>query len=403
MATLPELGVVFLLFDVGLHFSFARVRERAADILGFGPIQVLLGTLFMAVRGSAYGLGLGPALLVGLTLSLSSTAVVARLVAERHQQNCPVGVTATTILVFQDIAAIALLIVVSTLGHGGNLFPAIGIAFFKAVPAISVALFLSRIVVEPLLTAVVRAERRNIHRNSPNDSALRRVGDSLYRIVAFAWRLSRRHDPVGDSLSRGAAIRSHAVPRIVAGFLRVLDQSGFYPIIGGAPFSVHPASLVAANHGNRLQCGHACAGDGTQPIAAQELRCEVSFDTSSLADGPHKLTICAQNEHGHEGVKEISFVVHNGPGIGVSGLHPHAICRGEVRFTVDAFSVDDPFDPRRAEARSSIPVWIWVMTLFVIAWAVWYAARMWDVPAKFAHSPTYSSQALSDQKPAPQK
>jgi hypothetical protein len=110
--------------------------------------------------------------------------------------------------------------------------------------------------------------------------------------------------------------------------------------------------------------------DGTQPIADQELRSEVSLDTSALADGPHKLTIRALSESGHEGVKEIPFVVHNGPGIVVSGLHPHSIRRGEVRFTVDAFSVEDPFDPRRAEARSSIPVWVWVMTLFVIAWAV---------------------------------
>lgn len=143
--------------------------------------------------------------------------------------------------------------------------------------------------------------------------------------------------------------------------------------------------------------------DGTQPIADQELRSEVSLDTSALADGPHKLTIRALSESGHEGVKEIPFVVHNGPGIVVSGLHPHSIRRGEVRFTVDAFSVDDPFDPRRAEARSSIPVWVWVMTLFVIAWAVWYAARMWDVPAEFSHSPTYSSQSLSDHQAPPKK
>ena len=88
-------------------------------------------------------------------------------------------------------------------------------------------------------------------------------------------------------------------------------------------------------------------------------------------------------------------MVHNGPGIVVSGLRPHSIRRGKVRFTVDAFSADDPFDPRRAEARSSIPVWVWVMSLFVVAWAVWYAARMWDVPAEFAHSPTYSSQNSS--------
>ena len=132
------------------------------------------------------------------------------------------------------------------------------------------------------------------------------------------------------------------------------------------------------------------------PIVDQELPTDVSLDTTSLADGPHRLTILARGESGHEGFKEIPFVVHNGPGIVVSGLRPHSIRHGEVRFKVDAFSADDPFDPRRAEARSSIPVWVWVMSLFVVAWAVWYAARMWDVPAEFAHSPTFSSQSLPD-------
>ena len=90
-----------------------------------------------------------------------------------------------------------------------------------------------------------------------------------------------------------------------------------------------------------------------RPIADQELPTEVSLDTTDLADGPHRLTILAQGESGREGIEEIPFVVHNGPGIIISGLRPHSIRRGKVRFTIDAFSADDPFDPRRAEARSS--------------------------------------------------
>jgi hypothetical protein len=39
---------------------------------------------------------------------------------------------------------------------------------------------------------------------------------------------------------------------------------------------------------------------------------------------------------------------------------------------------------------------IWVISLFIVAWAVWYAARMWDVPAPYAHSPTYSREATSE-------
>jgi hypothetical protein len=137
--------------------------------------------------------------------------------------------------------------------------------------------------------------------------------------------------------------------------------------------------------------------DNSQPLIDRELPIDIALDTLSLIDGEHRLVVRAEGENGREGVEEIPFVVRNGPGIIVSGLRPNSVRSGTVRLTVDAFSTDDPFDPRRAEARSSIPVWVWVMSLFIVAWAVWYAARMWDVPASYAHSPTYSHETT----PAP--
>jgi hypothetical protein len=128
----------------------------------------------------------------------------------------------------------------------------------------------------------------------------------------------------------------------------------------------------------------------TQPIINATLPAHIMLDTRSLEDGPHTLTIRAQDESGSVGVQSIPFQVSNGPGIVISGLRPQSIQRGNMRFNVDAFSFADPFEPHRAEARMSIPVWVWVMILFVSAWAVWYAARMWDVPAEFAKTPTYS-------------
>jgi len=142
--------------------------------------------------------------------------------------------------------------------------------------------------------------------------------------------------------------------------------------------------------------------DETQPIADQDLPAEISLDTTKLADGPHRLTVFARGENGREGVEHVPFVVNNGPGIVISGLRPNTARRGNIRFMVDAFSTDDPFDPRRAEARSSIPAWVWVLSLFVVAWAVWYSARMWDVPAEFAQSPTYSSQSVPNGSGSPQ-
>ena len=163
VAILAELGVVFLLFDIGLHFSLTHVREQARDIFGFGPVQVVLGTV--GLGGLALIAGLEPvsALLVGATLALSSTAVVARIIAERHQQNCPVGLTATAILVFQDVAAIFLLIVAGALQNGGaSVLPAAGLALVKAAAAFGVAVLLARIMVCPLFDLIARARNEEL-------------------------------------------------------------------------------------------------------------------------------------------------------------------------------------------------------------------------------------------------
>ncbi len=162
VTTLAQLGVVFLLFDVGLHFSFKRMREQAKTIFGFGPLQVLLCTLGLGGLTMLFGLPAGPAFLVGATLALSSTAVVARLIAERHQQNCPVGLTATTILIFQDIAAIFILIVATTLGTGQAMLPAIALALIKAAGAFAAARLLAHVVVRPLFDIIVRSRNEEV-------------------------------------------------------------------------------------------------------------------------------------------------------------------------------------------------------------------------------------------------
>lgn len=132
--------------------------------------------------------------------------------------------------------------------------------------------------------------------------------------------------------------------------------------------------------------------DGSDhPMIDELLPANVRIDTLDLDDGPHRLIVRAHDETGREGYEEIPFSVHNGPGIVVSGLKRSSTRRGEIRFSVDAFSADDPFDPRRAEARSHIPTWVWVMSLFIVAWAVWYGATMWQVPVEFAHTPTYAT------------
>ena len=88
---LAELGVVFLLFDIGLHFSLQSIWDARRDILGLGPLQIVLCGLAFGAIATALGYGAPYAIILGGTLALSSTAVVVQTLAERGQQNCPVG------------------------------------------------------------------------------------------------------------------------------------------------------------------------------------------------------------------------------------------------------------------------------------------------------------------------
>lgn len=128
-----------------------------------------------------------------------------------------------------------------------------------------------------------------------------------------------------------------------------------------------------------------------QPFIEEDLPTSVKLDTSTLADGPHRLTVRATDRTGKVSVHEVPFRVRNGPGVTVTGLVPNAVRHGVIEFGVNAFSAEEPFEPLRAESHSSIPVWVWVMTLAIVAWAAWYGASMWKVPSKYATTPTYST------------
>lgn len=152
---LADLGVVFLLFDIGLHFSVAHVRREAADIFGFGPLQVGASTILIGAVAWMLGLNAVAALVIATTLALSSTAIVAGVIADRRQQNCPVALTATAILIFQDVAAIFLLILTTTLESGGAT-PILIAALVKTVIAVAITMLAARILVRPIFAILSR-------------------------------------------------------------------------------------------------------------------------------------------------------------------------------------------------------------------------------------------------------
>jgi monovalent cation:proton antiporter-2 (CPA2) family protein len=115
-----EFGVVLLLFIIGLELKPSRLWVMRKHVFGSGGLQVGLSTVLFAVIGSAFGLSMQTALLVGFTLSLSSTAFVLQILAERNQLNTEFGRLSFAVLLFQDIATIPILALIPLLGAGAG-------------------------------------------------------------------------------------------------------------------------------------------------------------------------------------------------------------------------------------------------------------------------------------------
>ncbi len=160
---LAELGVVFLLFDIGLHFSLGHIWDARKDILGLGPLQIIFCTAAFALLALLVGLEVDIAIIIGVTLALSSTAVVAQILSDQNQQHCPVTVSATAVLIFQDICAIFLLILVHSMDDpNSSLSSVIGFAALKALAAFIVAILIGRYLIGPLFKIIAKLKDNEI-------------------------------------------------------------------------------------------------------------------------------------------------------------------------------------------------------------------------------------------------
>ncbi len=111
-----ELGVVFLLFVIGLELQPSRLWVLRRMIFGLGSTQVVISAGVIAAVGLGFGLALNEAVLVGLILALSSTAFVLQLLAEKKELTTTHGRAAFAILLFQDLAVIPLIAILPMFG-----------------------------------------------------------------------------------------------------------------------------------------------------------------------------------------------------------------------------------------------------------------------------------------------
>ncbi len=147
-----ELGVVLLLFVIGLELQPNRLWQMRGHVFGMGSLQVAITTLLIFGLGLAFGLAAVMAFVLAFALSLSSTALAVQALAERNQLASQHGRIAFGILLFQDVAAIPFLALVPVLaGHSQE---ASGLGVIKVIATFAAMVVASRVVLRPALKAI---------------------------------------------------------------------------------------------------------------------------------------------------------------------------------------------------------------------------------------------------------
>jgi CPA2 family monovalent cation:H+ antiporter-2 len=162
---LGEFGVVFLMFVIGLEFSLPKLRAMRKHVFGLGLLQVML-TMAIATLGGLllaswlppyWQLGWQTALALSGALTMSSTAIVVKLMAERLELESEHGKRVMGVLLFQDLAVVPLLVLIPALGAPPEaMLKALAIAWLKATFLVAVLLYGGPRVMRWWLTLVAR-------------------------------------------------------------------------------------------------------------------------------------------------------------------------------------------------------------------------------------------------------
>ncbi len=187
---LAEIGVVLLLFTIGLEFSISKLNQMRWLVLGGGSLQVL-GTILL-IGGGAWLFGLPPAQAVffGFLLALSSTAIVLKILMDRGEIDSPQGRFAVGMLLFQDVCVVPLMLLTPLLSGKTATGPvAILLVLGKVVLTVTLIFFLSRLLVPRLLFQVVKMRSPEIF-----------IISIILICLGTAWATSQ----IGLSLALGA-------------------------------------------------------------------------------------------------------------------------------------------------------------------------------------------------------
>ena len=159
-----EIGVVLMLFVIGLEMDPKRLWNMRSAVFGSGSLQMVVCGLGLAGLCHFFGLSVPVALLVGATLALSSTAIAMAAMTEKNLTGSPVGQSTFSVLLFQDIAAIPLVAMIPLLSASGGAIDlhTVLISTGKIIATLLLVVLLGRYVTRPVLRFVARSGLREI-------------------------------------------------------------------------------------------------------------------------------------------------------------------------------------------------------------------------------------------------
>ena len=161
---IAELGIVFLLFLIGLELSLHRLLTMRRLVFGLGGLQVLITTALLAGIAVYAGKSLSEAIILGASLSLSSTAIVLELLSNQERLTTNVGRASFSVLLAQDLAVIPVLMFISILAAGpkGSVLASLGTALWQAALALAVIVVFGRVLLRPLFRMVAATRSRDL-------------------------------------------------------------------------------------------------------------------------------------------------------------------------------------------------------------------------------------------------
>ena len=164
LAQLGELGVVFLMFMIGLELSWARLWLMRRYVFGLGALQVLGCGLIVGLTSYLLGASPAAAAAVGAAMALSSTAVVMPILTENRRQHVQAGRVTFAVLLFQDLAVAPILITLYLLGRedGAGLSPDLLLSFAPAVAVVAGLVGFGRFLLRPMMRSVAKARSEEL-------------------------------------------------------------------------------------------------------------------------------------------------------------------------------------------------------------------------------------------------